>query len=132
MRTISTSRFTSTDFSDTIQRLIDAKPSTAVVYRPQRNTSQGTPTGLTQVSTFQCRIDSYRPIFSRGADKVSEVGISTQRYYLLLIRVGTDVQGNTIDIKDQDTVRVDGVSYRCINVVTYGTNKIEAILNITG
>lgn len=123
-----------TDYSSDIQRIINDRPSNASVTRKtSRSTARGNAT-WSPITTFECRVDSYRPRIG-GTEELSEVGETVQHTYLLLARFGQDQFGNNIDIMHGDNVVIDTIGtpvFRVVNVVNFSDqSKTEAILVIS-
>jgi hypothetical protein len=132
VREVYSSRTIGIDYSDDVQRIIDDNPTTVDVWRPTGNTALGAASPV-KVATFQSRIETYKPPLLHGGEKVTGGGFTSNHYYLLLARVGTDSSGRTIDIKHRDTVMIGTtLKFLVLNVITYlDSSKTEAVLNVT-
>jgi hypothetical protein len=116
------------------QHVIDAQPSTVTVTRrKESNSIRGVTFPWPTVAEFQCRIDPIKPRMTGKAEDETTPGFSSFSNYLLLCLMGQDKFGSLTDIKHDDQVIIEGVTYRVTNINTHVQwGKIEAVLEVVG
>ena len=130
MRQIMPSRNYGDRQGDDVQHVIDQKPSTAAVSRPSGNTLKGE-RSLQPTATFECRIDMLPQGPRHLLDPNQNLGRAMSTTYQLLARKGKDRLSRDVVIRANDSVVVDGVTYKVIYVDKSSIHATNAVIEVT-
>lgn len=114
--------------SDDTQRLIDYQPTWVSTYRKGAGDGIHTAKGsLSFVGSFQGLMTEYERVTRSMIDLSEPYGTVAKSIYLLITRVGQDIYGNPINIREGDVVLANNYSYLVDSSVNFSFRN-ECIL----